>query len=217
MQGTGWDLGGTVQGKQWMVPFCNGDVTTSPDQTRPSSCMFLHMPDLVHLGRSYEAIRQNLSLTTKKSNQTHNYAIETLQISYFACLPLVKFFLKWAIFRSSYFAQQSVLPSSSWKSRRWSRKPKDNAEGISKHCRRVREISCLICFSLIIVYDRKAWGENISIWVGTSRLKLPSHSGCKCWPTKTAAVSGSWQIRGVCWHSPQLPGMTPCQGGVALC
>lgn len=83
----------------------------------------------------------------KKTDQTHNYATDTLHFNYFACLSLVKILLKWAIFRSSYFAQQSVLPSSSWKSRRWSRKPKHNAEGISKHCRGVKEISCLICFS----------------------------------------------------------------------
>lgn len=144
----GWDLGATVQGKQWTVSFCNGDVTTVPGPTRLSSCKFLHMPYLVHLGRSRVVlIRWSLSLTTKKPDQTHNYAIDTLHFNYFACLPLVKILLKWAIFRSSYFAQQSVLPSSSWKSRRWSRKPKHNAEGISKHCRGVKEISCLICFS----------------------------------------------------------------------
>lgn len=143
MQGTLWDLGATVQGKPWIVSFCSGDVTTVPRPTR----MFLHMPDLVHLGRSHIVlIRQNFSLTIKKSNWTHIYAIETLHFNYCACLPLVKILLKWAIFRSSCFAQQSVLPSSSWKSRRWSRKPKDNAEGISKHCRRVREISFLIRF-----------------------------------------------------------------------
>lgn len=93
----------------------------------------------------------------RKSNQTHNYAIETLHFNYFACLPLVKILLKWAIFRSSYFAQQSVLPSSSWKSKRWSRKQKDNAEGISKHCRRVREISYLIYFFI----DNCLWLKRV--------------------------------------------------------
>lgn len=86
----GWDLGATVQGKQWTVSFCNGDVTTVPRPTRLSSCKFLHMPYLVHLGRSCVVlIRWSLSLTTKNQTKpTIMLLTHCISITLHACLWL---------------------------------------------------------------------------------------------------------------------------------